>query len=885
MLSSCTPPTILAGGVYPKPLRLLRIAALLALIAACLQSACRGEQPVVRDPSVVCRFSERAPVIDGRLDEACWRRGAALEGFLLPGDRGPARKPTQVFLAYDRKGVYVGFRCVEPSAQKLKLTEKQKIWRNDSVEVLIASDRKREGYLHFMVDAGGGRLLLKDGVPGEGSLPWPAGHWRSAVAVSAQAWTAELFLPFNTLGVTGDITCLRANFARNEQGLLERSSWTPRVGSYGNALRFGNVYIGNLPRIVADLTLPPGFTRGPVNADVTLTNKGRSAVTIDPVVQIGERAVRLARTVLKPAESVKRRVGLEIPRVPVCGLDVFCSTPENRARIVLGSYRLIPAPVHEAAMGSTLSVLPWGTVWEASATSKVMPNAAVPRARARAVEVFCARNEFEPFQIVLTPKRELRNVRATASDLVGPGTIARASISVRRVETVPVATASSSDCLPGEYPDPLVPFTSANVPAGRNTALWFTIRVSPDARPGDYKGNVTLSADGIEPVSVPVHLRVWSFVLPEVSRLRTAYGCDYEALCRWHGAGNDEDRRRIAELTNRNFVEHRVAPINPLRYWDLDTEIVDGKLTVDFSGYDAGAAQLLPKLSAFNVPGAFMGRVGNDPPGTEAYERLKLPFLQQLAAYLRSRGWIDKAYCYIYDEPREEDYAKVVREAGLWRKADPGLKILLTEPPEEPLFGSVDIWSPVLDAYIRENCRARQAKGEEVWWYVCCGPLHPFPNNFIDYPAIDHRILHWMNYKYGVTGVLYWQTMFWRHDPWTHPMSVSEDGKRNFGNGDGSLLYPAVKQKSDKAIFEGPLDSIRWEMIREGIEDYDYLMMLDDAVHAAEARGDAKLVNEGMAALAAAKALTRTTADYETDPRKLYAVRKRVAEALQRLQR
>lgn len=878
------PPAVVAGGGRTKHLRSLRISALLALIAVVAQPARSGEQPLVRAPSTICSFSERAPVIDGRLDDACWRRGAALDRFLLPGDKGPARKQTQVFLACDRKGIYIGFRCVEPSTSKLKLTEKQKVWRNDSVEVLIASDRKREGYLHFMVDAGGGRLLLKDGVPGEGSRPWPDGQWKSAVAANARNWTAELFLPFTTLGVTADISCLRANFARNEQELVERSSWTPRVGNYGNALRFGDVYLGTAPDIVADLTLPQGFTRGPVNAEVTLTNKGRSAVITDPIAEVGGRTVRLARMTLKPAEPVKRRVALEIPGSPMCGLDVFCSVPGSRSRMLAGSYRLTPAPVHQAAVGSVLSDQPWGTVWEASATSKVMPDAPVPRERAEAIEVFCARNEFEPFQVVLTPKWEIRNVRATVSDLVGPGTIAGASISVRRVETVPVTAPSSPDCLPGDYPDPLVPSASADVPAGRSTALWFTVRVSPDAKPGDYKGSVTLSADGIEPVNLPFRLRVWSFVLPEVSHLRTAYGCNYEALCRWHGARNDEDRRRIAELTNRNFIEHRVSPINPLRYWDFDTEIVDGKLTVDFSGYDAGAVQFFPKLSAFNMPGAFMGRVGNDPPGSEAYDRLKLPFLQQLGSYLRGRGWIDKAYCYIYDEPREEDYAKVVREASLWRKADPGLKILLTEPPEEPLFGSVDIWSPVLDAYVRENCRARQAKGEEVWWYVCCGPLHPFPNNFIDYPAIDHRILHWMNYKYGVTGVLYWQTMFWQHDPWTHPMSVSEDGKRSFGNGDGNLLYPVVRERSGKPIIEGPLDSIRWEMIREGIEDYDYLRMLDDAVRAAEARGDAKLTREGRAALAAAGALTRTTADYETDPRRLYAVRRRVAEALERLQ-
>jgi hypothetical protein len=140
-----------------------------------------------------------------------------------------------------------------------------------------------------------------------------------------------------------------------------------------------------------------------------------------------------------------------------------------------------------------------------------------------------------------------------------------------------------------------------------------------------------------------------------------------------------------------------------------------------------------------------------------------------------------------------------------------------------------------------------------------------------------------MNWKYGVTGVLYWQTTFWQHNPWTEPMTVSEDGKKDFGNGDGVLLYPAVGTKSEKPIVAAPLDSIRWEMIREGIEDYDYLSMLSEAVKSAEARGDNKLVEIGKAALAEAANMVRTTADYEKDPRKLYLVRRKIAEALERM--
>ncbi|MCX6377727.1 MAG: DUF4091 domain-containing protein, partial [Armatimonadetes bacterium] len=131
----------------------------------------------------------------------------------------------------------------------------------------------------------------------------------------------------------------------------------------------------------------------------------------------------------------------------------------------------------------------------------------------------------------------------------------------------------------------------------------------------------------------------------------------------------------------------------------------------------------------------------------------------------------------------------------------------------------------------------------------------------------------------------YWSTMYWQTNPWTTPMTFSDDeSRRPFGNGDGHLLYPAVKQRSETPLIAGPVDSIRWEMIREGVEDYDYLYMLNEAVTKAESAGRKdKAVQDGRKALAEAESLIRSRTDFETDPLKLYAVRKRVAEALERL--
>ena len=75
-------------------------------------------------------------------------------------------------------------------------------------------------------------------------------------------------------------------------------------------------------------------------------------------------------------------------------------------------------------------------------------------------------------------------------------------------------------------------------------------------------------------------------------------------------------------------------------------------------------------------------------------------------------------------------------------------------------------------------------------------------------------------------------------------------------------------------------------MIREGVEDYDYLYMLKEAVDKASSDPkEAKAVAAGRKALAGVDSLVRSRTDYEKDPRKLYAVRKQIGEALDALTR
>jgi hypothetical protein len=76
--------------------------------------------------------------------------------------------------------------------------------------------------------------------------------------------------------------------------------------------------------------------------------------------------------------------------------------------------------------------------------------------------------------------------------------------------------------------------------------------------------------------------------------------------------------------------------------------------------------------------------------------------------------------------------------------------------------------------------------------------------------------------------MLYWELAHWKNvsDPWTQPQTYSGPY-----NGEGSMLYPG-----HAAGFEGAVPSLRLKAIRDSIEDYEYLAILQRQGKAEQAR-------------------------------------------------
>jgi hypothetical protein len=107
-------------------------------------------------------------------------------------------------------------------------------------------------------------------------------------------------------------------------------------------------------------------------------------------------------------------------------------------------------------------------------------------------------------------------------------------------------------------------------------------------------------------------------------------------------------------------------------------------------------------------------------------------------------------------------------------------------------------------------------------------------------------------------------------------------GKQSgWGNGDGRFFYPPNRDPSDRATkhLDAPIPCLRLEKIRDGIEDYEYLLMLEKA--ASEGKG--KLARSARGLLALPATLVDGPTAYNKDPQALIQYRKKIGELLNTL--
>ncbi|MGC8668565.1 MAG: glycoside hydrolase domain-containing protein [Chthonomonadales bacterium] len=331
------------------------------------------------------------------------------------------------------------------------------------------------------------------------------------------------------------------------------------------------------------------------------------------------------------------------------------------------------------------------------------------------------------------------------------------------------------------------------------------------------------------------------------------------------------------------------------------------KVHMDFTQFDQAAHRYLDEMGFNSFTIGFMGLGGGRyphydngsffgyPAGTPEYDLLMRQYGRMLQEHLEEHGWLNKAYVYWYDEPEPADYPFVVQGMKRLARYAPKLKRMLTEQVEDPLIGSVDLWCPITPNYSPAKEQARQQHGEEVWWYVCTGPKEPYVGLFIDHPAIELRMWLWQTWKYHVQGILIWDTTWWTspaqfrngrdQNPWEDPMSYTDSPGGVWGNGDGRFFYPPNRHPNEDRTTPfvcPPVESLRWEMLGEGVQDWEYFHLLASLIHRAEASGmRGPILNRARTLLTVPDAICKDMTHYTRNPQLLYRRRMELARAIE----
>jgi hypothetical protein len=352
---------------------------------------------------------------------------------------------------------------------------------------------------------------------------------------------------------------------------------------------------------------------------------------------------------------------------------------------------------------------------------------------------------------------------------------------------------------------------------------------------------------------------------------------------------------------------------NLLAGGDMEADPDAMTVEVDWSEFDRAARRYLDEFgfNAYNLSleglgtGSFYsqkrGLFGGFRQGTPEYEKLLSQYLRLVEDHLGENGWLGKEYIYWFDEPDPENYPFVREGMTAIRRAAPRLTRFITEhKPGPDIMDVSEISCTIFDRVDPAMVADLSAKGREFWTYLCTAPKGPWVSLFIDHPAVNLRLWPWIAFRYGLKGLLVWRANYWSsptvfppeniQNPWTDPMSYTVGygtpyGQVNYwGNGDGRFLYPPNRDPNkDRAKYLcGPVNSVRWEILREGMEDFEYFRLLEKAVREAppEKRGLAK---KARALLDIPAAVFRSGRDFARDPQILLEHRRRVGEILEKL--
>jgi len=439
----------------------------------------------------------------------------------------------------------------------------------------------------------------------------------------------------------------------------------------------------------------------------------------------------------------------------------------------------------------------------------------------------------------------------------------------------------------GWYPDALIPFEFIQMDSTKVHRRWtyplelpdFNNRIDDqksmviwvdqyvpfeynEAKPGIYNSAITVSIGDVTK-SIPMELIVWNFALPNENKLKASL--QHEGFL----SRSDEDSElAVYQLFKRN----RIGLMDPT--YDPGLEIMENKeVRLNWEALDK-------RLNKYFTGKAFTTEYGYDygPGYGEPIETYILPF--DVYGKHGTRGWPDIGTPDVERNPENIAlYRKVIKEVRdhLNQSIDPGKTELIvylngldesyfpeawdrmvffgnifkedypevsfridgsySEEAMTVVQHSISSWASHTLNYNYDKVKKYQDMGIKDWLY---GPMlyeakvnsWVGSSTFIDLPLVNDRAISWSSWKYNTYSWISWGVgPGWRsawYDPetWKDSYKFGSDSDAGYTfkklNGNGLLIYsPGIVPN-----VWGPCPSIRLKMMRNGVQEYEYMRLL-----------------------------------------------------------
>lgn len=470
-------------------------------------------------------------------------------------------------------------------------------------------------------------------------------------------------------------------------------------------------------------------------------------------------------------------------------------------------------------------------------------------------------------QAVLWTQKELEGAEIAVSELKNGSSVIPASAVntyfVRYVMTDELNKDGSGGCGPREnkaewdssmVADVLDIVRVREVQARSTQPVWLNVWVPADARPGKYKGTLTVSGKNFEAMKLPFEIEVVNRTLPEPQKW--AFHLDlwqnpyavarYYQVPLWSKEHFDAMRPIMKMLANAG--QRAITASIMHKPWAGQTEDhydsmifrmkkLDGTWVYDYTVFDKwvefmmnevgikdliSCYTMIPWALSFDYFDQATNRVQfiKAAPGEEAYAEYWGTFLKDFSRHLREKGWFEKTAISMDERPME-----AMREAiKVIKAADPEFKITLAGNYHEEIQGDLYYLSiPYGNQFPEEVKAERERKGQISTVYTCCTEAFPNTFTFSEPAEAAWTVLHAV--AGGYDGYLRWAVNSWPMDP------LRDSRFRTWAAGDTYSIYP------------GPRSSIRFERLVEGLQDCEKIHILREELAAKGANGKLKKLN------------------------------------------